>query len=139
MSEVKNTGNKIYRPVTVEIAIKLLLTSLVFGALVAYLSISVSPDDKLFAVYTDLILLNLLFNGFIIYKITQNRNWARIFFVLFTIMSIPIFISQLVNTFMQQPFLDLLKLVNIFIQIAAAYMLMKKESKEWFLLAKTKR
>lgn len=139
MAKNNEERKEIHRPKEVEYAIKLLLTSLVFGGLVAYLNISVSPEDKLFTVYTDFILLNILFIGYFIFKISQNRNWARKFFIVFAVLSIPIFLSQLIPSFMIKPFNSLLQLLNILLQLIAVYLLMKKEAKEWFLLVNKKR
>ena len=139
MAEKKEERKEIHRPKEVEYAIKLLLTSLVFGGLVAYLNISVSPGDKLFTVYTDFILLNALFIGYFIFKISQNRNWARKFFIVFALLSIPIFFSQFIPSLPAKPFHSFLQLLNISLQLVAVYFLMKKEAKEWFLLVNKKR
>lgn len=139
MTEKSSKETKVYRPQTVEIAIKLLLTSLAFGFLVSYFNITVSSDNPLFSVYTDLILLNILFNGFFVFQVTRNRNWARKFIIVMTVLSIPIFLSQFFSTFSTKPLNAMLILVNILIQVAGAYYLLKRESKEWFLLVNRKR
>lgn len=134
-----DNNSKVYRPKVVELAIKLLLTSLAFGAFVAYLIYAAPTEGQVYLIYTDLILLNLIFNGFLVYMIYKNRDWARKFYILFTVVSIPIFASQLFQMITESPFNSILQLLNIFIQILAAYYLAKKESKEWFLLVNKKK
>lgn len=139
MEGKESSVNTVYRPKEVELAIKLLLTSLAFGAFVAYLNISVPPEDTKFLIYRDLIFADLIFNGFIIYKIIKNRNWARIFYILITVVGVPIFLAQLIGDFTSAPLHSILQLINILIQVSGAYLLFKKESKEWFMLVKAKR
>lgn len=138
MAKKENSPEKIYRPKEVEYAIKLLLTSLVFGVLVAYINNSVSPDSEYFMVQYNIILLSLLFNGYFIFKITQNRNWARKIYIAFTLISVPIYISQLITLFTTTPFNGFLLLANILIQVIAVYFLLTKESKKWFVLVKSR-
>lgn len=138
MAKKENSPEKIYRPKEVEYAIKLLLTSLVFGVLVAYINNSVSPDSEYFMVQYNIILLSLLFNGYFIFKITQNRNWARKIYIAFTLISVPIYISQLITLFTTTPFNGFLLLANILIQVIAVYFLLTKESKKWFMLVKSR-
>lgn len=124
----------IERPKEVEYAIKLLLTALVFGVIVGYVSISEPPDHKYFMVYSDLIILGLLFNGYFAYKISQNRNWARKFYISFTFLSLLFYISQLTTQLNSTPMNGILQGANILIQLAAVYFLLKKPSKDWFEL-----
>lgn len=126
------------RPTQVEYAIKLLLTSLVFGVLVGYINNSRSAEGEYFLIYTYIIILGLLFNGFFVYKISQNRNWARKLFIIVTFISLIFYVPQLASTILITPFNALLQLANILIQLIAVYFLMQKESKEWFLLVNSK-
>lgn len=126
------------RPKQVEYAIKLLLTSLVFGVLVGYINNSRSAEGDYFLIYTYIIILGLLFNGFFVYKISQNRNWARKLFIIFTLISLIFYVPQLASSILTTPFNALLQLANILIQLVAVYFLMQKESKEWFLLVNSK-
>ncbi|HVJ48956.1 hypothetical protein [Desulfitobacterium sp.] len=135
----ENASPKItVRPKEVEYAIKLLLTSLVFGAVLGYSNISVSPDNEKFMIYSYIILLGLLFNGYFAYKISQNRNWARKFYIVFTLISLIIYVPQLTTLFLATPFNGFLQLVNMLLQLIAVYFLMQKETKEWFLLINNK-
>lgn len=126
------------RPKQVEYAIKLLLTSLAFGVLVGYINNSRSAEGEYFLIYTYIIILGLLFNGFFVYKISQNRNWARKLFIVFTFISLIFYVPQLASSILVTPFNALLQLANILIQLIAVYFLMQKESKEWFLLVNSK-
>ena len=124
----------IMRPKEVEYAIKLLLTSLVFGVLVGYVNNLGSAENQYFMIYTYIILLGLLFNGYFIYKISQNRNWARKVYIVFALLSLIFYVPQLASLFLSAPFNAFLQFANILIQLVAVYFLLKKESKEWFLL-----
>ncbi len=126
------------RPKQVEYAIKLLLTSLVFGVLVGYINNSRSAEGEYFLIYTYIIILGLLFNGFFVYKISQNRNWARKLFIVFTFLSLIFYVPQLASSILVTPFNALLQLANILIQLMAVYFLMQKESKKWFLLVNSR-
>lgn len=133
----ENTSTKIInRPNEVEYAIKTLLTSLVVGAFVGYMNNTASPDHEYFMIYTYIILLGLVFNGFFIYKISKNRNWARKVYIVFTLLSLIFYVPQLGTLFSSTPFNGFLQLVNIILQLIAVYFLMKRKSKEWFLLVK---
>lgn len=124
----------IMRPKEVEYAIKLLLTSLVFSVLVGYINNLGSSENEYFMIYTYIILLGLLFNGYFIYKISQNRNWARKVYIAFALLSVIFYVPQLATLLLSTPFNAILQLANILIQLSAVYFLLKKESKEWFLL-----
>lgn len=128
----------INRPKEVEFAIKLLLTSIVFGAVVGNFTISTSADKSYSMIYTDIILLSLLFNGYFAYKISQNRNWARRFYIIFTLLSLIFYVPQLFTLLSATPFNGLLQTGSILIQLGAVYFLLQKEAKEWFLLVNSK-
>ncbi|AHF07033.1 hypothetical protein DESME_08105 [Desulfitobacterium metallireducens DSM 15288] len=128
----------ITRPKEVEYAIKLLLTSLVFGVVAGFTNISASTDNDYLIIYSYIILLGLLFNGYFVYKISQNRNWARKFYIVFTLLSLIYYVPQWVTLFTSVPFNGLLQMVNILIQLSAVYFLLHKGAKEWFQLVNNK-
>lgn len=139
MGGKKNSPVVVHRPKEVEYAIKLLLTSLVVTVLVSYFNYSVTTQTEYFQVYAYFILLGLLFNGYFIYKISQNRNWARKFYIGFTLLSLIMYVPQIVTGFATAPFNAILQLLNILIQAAAIYFLLTKEAKKWFLLVNNKK
>lgn len=129
----------INRPIEVEYAIKTLLTSLVLGAFVGYINNSASPDHEYFMIYTYIILLGLVVNGYFIYKISKNRNWARKVYIVFTLLSLIFYLPQLLTLFSSTPLNGSLQLANIVVQLIAVYFLMLRKSKEWFLLVNNKK
>lgn len=132
------TPEIINRPKEVEYAIKMLLTSLVFGAVVGYLNISALADNEYFLIYSYILLLGLLLNGYITYKISQNRNWARKVYIVFTLLSTILYIPELAKMFLATPLNGFLQLVNMFIQLFAVYFLLQKGATEWFQLVNGK-
>lgn len=134
MAKEKVSPKTINRPKEVEYAIKTLLTSIVFGAMVGYINNSAAPDTQYFMIYSYIVLLGLLVNGYFAYKISQNKNWARKVYIVVTLLSLITYVPQLITLFSKTPFNGLLQLANILIQLIAVYFLLRKESKEWFLL-----
>lgn len=132
------TPKVINRPQEVEYAIKLLLTSIVFGAVVAYLNLSTSADNQYTVIYSNIVMLGLLFNGYMTYKISQNRDWARKFYILFTLLSTVFYIPQLATMFSSTPVNGSLQLLNMLIQLLAVYFLLRKSANKWFRLVKGK-
>lgn len=138
MASEKFTQKIINRPKEVEYAIKLLLTSIVFGAVVGYLGFSSSADNQYTVIYSNFVILGLLFNGYMTYKISQNRDWARKLYILSTLLSTVFYIPELATSFYSTPINSFLQLVNILIQLLVVYFLLQKSAKEWFTLVKSK-
>lgn len=139
MGGKKDSPVVVHRPKEVEYAIKLLLTSLVVTVLVAYFNYSVTTQTEYFQVYAYFILLGLLFNGYFVYKIAQNRNWARRFYIGFTLLSLIMYAPQIVTGLATDPFNAVLQLFNILIQVVAVYFLITQEAKKWFLLVNNRK
>ncbi len=129
----------VIRPKEVEYAIKLMLTVTVLGALVGYLNIPVSPDHDYFRAYTYLTLLGVLVNVYFVYKVAQNRDWARKAYISLTLVAFIFYLPQLLTVLASAPFNGVLQLISMAIQVTAIYFLLRKESKNWFLLVKRRK
>jgi hypothetical protein len=87
----------ILRPKEVEYAIKLMLTATAFGALVGYLNIPVAPEHEYFQVYIYITLLGILLNGYFVYKVSQNRDWARKLYIILTLATFVYYLPRFVT------------------------------------------
>ncbi|NLI91258.1 MAG: hypothetical protein GX434_03380 [Peptococcaceae bacterium] len=129
MAKISNMKEQ---PKEVNLAVKLLLTSLVLGGLASILMPSVLPANVPAEANYYFIFLILLINGYIFYKIMMRRNWARILFIFLTIVGLPFSIPRLISAIAAYPLPGLLQIINMIIQLIAIYLLLKKESKSWF-------
>ncbi|MGI1660203.1 MAG: hypothetical protein ACRKFN_14785 [Desulfitobacterium sp.] len=136
MTNRDESSQVVIRPKEVEYAIKLMITTTALGVLVGYLNIPVSPYHEYFQAYIYLILLGMLINIYFVYKVSQNRDWARKIFIGLTLVSFIYYLPQLLTVFFSTPFNGVLQFVSMSLQVIAVYFLLRKEAKEWFVLVK---
>ncbi|AGA69260.1 hypothetical protein Desdi_1810 [Desulfitobacterium dichloroeliminans LMG P-21439] len=136
MTKLDEASQIVIRPKEVELAIKLMITATALGILVGYLNIPVSSDHEHFQAYTYLILLEMLMNIYFIYKVSQNRDWARKIYIGVTIVSFLYYLPRLFAVIVSTPFNGVLQFISMLIQVIAVYFLLRKGTKQWFLLVK---
>ncbi len=137
MHELKNDRNRsVNRPKEVGLAIKLLLTSLLTGALAGFLKPIQLPDNIPQIASFEILVLILLFNGYIYYSLSLRRNWARLLFIILTVAGLPLTVTQWPHTFSINPLSGAIDMITTLIQLAAVYLLFKKSSKNWFTYKK---
>lgn len=127
------------RPKEVNLALKLLLTSLVTGALGGYLKPISLPENVPQIASFEILVLILLFNGYIYYSLFLRRNWARILFIILTLAGLPLSVTQWPTTILATPLSGTVNIVTTLIQLVAVYLLLKKSSKNWFVNKNGKR
>ncbi|HHY27107.1 MAG TPA: hypothetical protein GX523_10275 [Desulfitobacterium dehalogenans] len=126
----------VIRPKEVEYAIKLMLTATALGALVGYLNIPTAPGQDYFQAYIYLIFLGVLINIYFVYNVSRNKDWARKFYIILTLVTFLVYLPQLLAIFVAAPLNGVLQFIDMSIQVLAVYFLMRQESKNWFLLIK---
>ncbi|WP_018211781.1 hypothetical protein [Desulfitobacterium hafniense] len=129
----------VIRPKEVDYAIKLMLTATALGALAGYLNIPAAPGQDYFQAYIYLVFLGVLMNIYFVYHISRNKDWARKFYIILILVASLVYLPQVPALFVAAPFNGLLQCVPLSIQISALYFLMRRESKNWFLLIKRRK
>lgn len=72
---------------------------------------------------------------FFVYKTYQGRNWARITFLILTIIGLLPFIPMLTEEFERAVFIGLLSAIQLVLQVFALWLLFSSPGKHWFNLA----
>jgi FtsH-binding integral membrane protein len=120
------------KPEAVSTAIKLLYATLVIGALRSALEWShqtqaVSPDFVLFVM-----IFTFAFIVWLIYKMDRGRNWARITFLVFFILGVPMSVLPLLRSLSYSPVSGVLGLLQVVLQIVALCILFGRSARPWF-------
>ena len=121
------------RPDRVNTAIKLLYSSLGVGVVRSLLEAPalIKQGASLgFVVFVSVFVLAFL--SFFIHKIGKGRNWARITFLVMFILGIPISISPMIQSLMNNPVSGMLGLAQLVVQIIAIVFLFQKTASNWF-------
>lgn len=121
------------RPKEVGLAIKLLLTSLLTGMLAGFLKPIKLAENVGQIAFFEILVLILLFNGYIYYSLSLRRNWARLLFIILTVAGLPLTVTQWPHIFLQNPLSGVVGMITTLIQLAAVYLLFQKSSKDWFI------
>jgi len=121
------------RPEKIENAIKLLYMSIGFSVWAIILQ-SIRMQESLTDGYSLFFLLinpfiSLGLIAFLVYKIKQGRNWARITWLVLMLLGLP---SALIGVLAFEPMKSLIIIGQTIIQIVATVFLFQKTSSEWF-------
>lgn len=73
---------------------------------------------------------------FFVYKTYQGRNWARITFLVLTVIGLLPYIPMLAEEFERAVFIGLLSVTQLTLQIFALWLLFSSPGKHWFNLAR---
>ena len=87
------------------------------------------------------VLLTLVFIGIMylfVFQIGKGRNWARITFLVLTILGLPFSVHSLTQTFTANPVSGLLEIGQIVMQIIALVFLFQRPASDWFREIKMK-
>jgi len=129
------------RPRSVITSVALLISSLLIGLAGSVLQLpKLTENPQLKGLPIELIVsiavptmaVVAILVSFLIYKIYQRRNWARITLLVLFILGIPLSIQPVMQSFAQHPLLGLLQLVQAMLQIGAIILLFVKPSRDWF-------
>lgn len=84
-------------------------------------------------------IFSLAFLAFLIHKIGEGRNWARITFLVLFIIGIPLAVPSLFQSLMVNPISGFLSVGGTILQIIALIFLFQKPSSDWFKSKKKKK
>jgi len=74
--------------------------------------------------------------AFLVLKMSDGRNWARIIFVVLMVLGISPTLRMIVNEFSKSAFQGTVSVVQFGLQIYATVLLITKPSRDWFQPAK---
>ncbi len=120
------------KPVEVVRAVNCLWASLALGFVKAlmdmqHLSAQAAPA------FTNFVLVTVIaFSAFLIYKIAQGRNWARITDLVLTALGSLLYLPMLMTEFGRSPVLGAFSVVQLGLQIFALWLLFTSPGKVWF-------
>ena len=83
-----------------------------------------------FIIFTTFFTLAIL--AFFIFMIGKGKNWARITFLVFFIIGIPLAGRSLFQSLLRNPVSGILGIVEIILEIIALVFLFQKPSSDWF-------
>ena len=126
------TKDAIQKPQSVVIAVNLLWASLAVGLVKMLMDFSnlssVAP-----AAFTNFVLI-FVFSliGFLVFKISAGRNWARItFLVMFVIGMLPT-LPLMFDEFSRAPVVGALSVAQVGLQVYALFLLFTQQGSTWF-------
>lgn len=126
------TQSAIQKPQTVGTAINLLWASLALGlvkALMDYTHLSATaPAASIFLVFA--FTFSLL--GFLIFKISTGKNWARITFIIMFVIGMLPTVSFVLGEFSRSPIVGALSVAQIGLQGYALFLLFSRPGSGWF-------
>jgi hypothetical protein len=130
--------NQTTRPPRVGTAVKLLYITLGIGVLRSIMDASMYTEmaSPAFVMLISFFVLGVM--GFFIFMIGKGRNWARITFLVFFIISIPFAAFPLMQSVGANPISGRIGIIIIIIQIVALVFLFQKLSSDWFREMKPK-
>ena len=120
------------RPNDINLAMKCLWATLVFGfmKLVMDSEFIFSQVEPLFAILIMLIVAVL--SAFIFNSISQGRNWARITYLVLTLIGFPMDVSEMMSELGRSPVIGLISAVNIVLTIFALWLVFTMPGRSWF-------
>ena len=120
------------KPIETTRAIEFLYLSLGIGIVKSLLDFS-HLSSKTSAVFTlSVLIFTFAFLIFLIIKISGGRNWARIVFLIFFLLGVPLAIPLYLEEFRKNVFLGSLSSIQVILQVAALILLFMKNSNLWF-------
>jgi len=124
--------NQTTRPPRVGTAVILLYITLGIGVLRSIMGASMYTEVASPAFVTLITFFVLGVMGFFIFMIGKGRNWARITFLVFFIISIPFAALPLMQSVGANPISGRIGIIQIIIHIVALVFLFQKLSSDWF-------
>ena len=120
------------KPAAVSTAIKLLCATLIVGALRSVIewphqTQTASPGFVLFVM-----LFTFALTLWLIYKMDRGRNWARITFLVFFILGVPLSFVPLLQSLSYSRFSGALGLLQVVLQTIAVFKLFGRNAHPWF-------
>ena len=79
-----------------------------------------------------ILVFTLAIISFLILKIGQGRNWARIVFLLFSGLGLLPFLFVLRSEFVRSPALGTFSVLQVGLQVFALFLIFTSPGKEWF-------
>lgn len=120
------------RPKKVSEAVSMLYITLVMSGLSAIMQLPMHTQTKPVAFVLAVHVFSLGFMWFFIYMIGRGHNWARIFFLILFILSIPFSIAPLLESFAINPIVGMLGIGIIILDIVSLAFLFQTDSSAWF-------
>ena len=127
----------VQKPQSVTTAVNLLWASLAVGLVKMLMDFShlgaVAP-----AAFTNLVLIiTFAFIGFLIFKISAGRNWARITFLVLFIVGILPTLPLMIGEFSRAPVVGALSVAQVGLQVYSLFLLFTKPVSVWYRKAVT--
>jgi hypothetical protein len=131
--------NEYKKPHQIRIAVYMAWASLVLGMLSVPFKISEQNlayfppilGEPIYFIVAILVITLLSFS-FIMYKISKGRNWARLIYLIVTVIGIYPSFSSLFESFLQSPIWSIFDLVIILLSIIPIYLLYSNPCSAWF-------
>lgn len=125
-------------PNRVRNAVALLWVSLALGLLVSVIAPAPATSAASPVLVYSIILITTLLLAFLVYKIGQGRNWARIIFVVMTVIGLVPYMSALSEIFNRSALGGAISTAQTIMQVVAIYFLLSKPGALWFRKAASK-
>ena len=126
------TKSTIQKPQSISTAINLLWTSLVIGAAKALMDFThISATSPAMSTLFVLVLTFALL-GFLIYKISTGKNWARITFTIMFVLGMLPTVPYVMDEFSRSSIVGALSLAQIGLQGFSLYLLFSQPGGGWF-------
>lgn len=127
----KNRPNKISTAITLLwITIALSILHLILYYLGVIKIDSLNELSSSFILFTNL--FSLAFIAFLIYKIGKCRNWARITYLIFFIIGLPMSVPNSLPLWLTNPISGIIGIGGTILSIIALIFLFQKPSSNWF-------
>ena len=123
------------KPQQIKSAVIMLWLSLLIGIPRSLLAIPNQREETLL-VFFIVILFTIAFMIFFIQMINNGKNWARITFLILSILGMPLAIYQALDSVSITPISALLGMAQVILQIIAIIFLFAGESAQWFKIRK---
>lgn len=120
------------KPIEITRAVQLLYLTLGIGIVKAFIDFSHISFESSVAITLFVMLFTFAFLFFLIIKISGGRNWARIVFLIFFLLGIPLAIPIVLEEVKRNLFLGSLSLIQIVLQVTALVLMFTKNSNLWF-------
>lgn len=126
------TQSAVEKPQSVRVAVNLLWASLAVGLVKMLMDfsslIAVGP-----AAFTNFVLIVIFaIAGFLIFKLSAGRNWARMTFLLLFVIGMLPTLPLVLSEFSRSPVVGALSAAQIGLQVYALFLLFTKPGSAWF-------
>jgi len=123
------------KPIEIQRAVNCLWASLAIGLIRPFMDwqhiqqIS-SQTSAAFTLFVSLAVIAVV--AWLIYKISKRKNWARITYLVPTLLGSVPYVPMLVTEFKRSPFIGGLSVLQLSLQIFALWLLFTKPGSTWF-------